>query len=55
MSHYAVAVFSDDGDFDQLLEKYNECNDREIWCHCESVKWGDFTMSKSSGRLLCGS
>lgn len=28
MSHYAVAVFSDDGDFDQLLEKYNECNDK---------------------------
>jgi len=24
MSHYAVAVFSDDGDFDRLLEPYNE-------------------------------
>ena len=28
MSHYAVAVFSDDGDFDSLLKPYNE-NDRE--------------------------
>ena len=26
MSHYAVAVFSDDCDFDRLLEPYNECD-----------------------------
>ena len=26
MSHYAVAVFSDDGDFDRLLAPYSECN-----------------------------
>ena len=26
MSHYAVAVFSDDGDFDRLLEPYDENN-----------------------------
>ena len=27
MSHYAVAVFSDDGDFDRLLKPYNECDE----------------------------
>ena len=28
MSHYAVAVFSDDGDFDKLLEPYNEQDEK---------------------------
>lgn len=28
MSHYAVAVFSDDGDFGYLLEPYNEADER---------------------------
>lgn len=30
MSHYAVAVFSDDGDFDRLLAPYNENNRDEF-------------------------
>ena len=30
MSHYAVAVFSDDLDFDRLLAPYNECNEDEF-------------------------
>jgi len=28
MSHFAVAVFSDDGDFDRLLEPYNEKDEK---------------------------
>ena len=30
MSHYAVAVFSDDADFDRLLEPYDENNKKEF-------------------------
>lgn len=39
MSHYAVAVFSDDGNFDRLLAPYNENDEKEFVF--EPVEYGE--------------
>lgn len=52
MSHYAVAVFSDDGDFDRLLEPYNE-NDKSYFVF-QPVEYskieGDFANFKKNNK-----
>ena len=50
MSHYAVAVFSDDGDFDRLLAPYGACNKQ--YCEFFPIEYGEIEKNYKKFKKL---